>query len=90
MIRECWEEDVKTFRYTASPLSSKRSFGLFMLCAEAIAYEAGLTGNREHQRILREGFRSAIPKGSGDAFGKGLAQMTFFSPEALNGLEERR
>jgi hypothetical protein len=90
MIRECWEEDVKTFRYTACPLSSKRSFGLFMLCAEAIAYEAGLTGNREHQRILREGFRSAIPKGSGDAFGKGLAQMTFFSPEALNGLEERR
>lgn len=87
MIRECWQEDVKTFRYTACPLSNKTSFGLFMLCAEAMAYEAVLTGNAEHRRILREGFRSAIPKGSGDSFGKGLAQMTFFAPHALSALE---
>ncbi|MBI5771658.1 MAG: hypothetical protein HZA93_28055 [Verrucomicrobia bacterium] len=87
MIRECWLEDTKTLRYTACPLSSKTSYGLFMLCAEAIAYESKLTGNREHARILREGIRSAIPKGSGESFGKGFAQMTFFAPYALSLLE---
>lgn len=88
MIRECWEEDVKTFRYTACPLSSKRSFGLLMLSAEAMAYEARLTGNPEHLRIFREGFRSAVTRGGGDGFGKNLAQMTFFTPHALAALEE--
>lgn len=88
MIRECWQEDMKTFRYTACPLSTKTSYGLFMLSAEAMAYEARLTGNPEHRRILREGFRSAVPKGSAESFGKGLAQMTFFAPHALSMLEE--
>jgi hypothetical protein len=87
MIRECWLEDTRTFRYTACPLSSKTSYGLFMLSAEAIAYEASLTGNREHARILREGMRSAIPQGNGESFGKGFAQMTFFAPYALGQLE---
>lgn len=87
MIRECWQDDVKTFRYTACPLSQKTPYGLFMLSAEAIAYEAALTGNREHRRILQEGFRSAIAKSGGDSFGKGLAQMTFFAPFALGELE---
>ena len=88
MIRECWLEQEKTFRYTACPLSSKTSYGLFMLSAEAMAYEARLTGNREHQRILRAGFRSAIPPGSGESFGKGLGQMTFFAPHALSMVDE--
>jgi hypothetical protein len=87
MIRECWLEDTKTFRYTACPLSPKGYTGLFMLSAEAIAYEAKLTGNREHARILRDGVRSAIPKGSGESMGKGFAQMTFFAPYALSLLE---
>jgi hypothetical protein len=87
MIRECWQEDVKTFRYTACTLSPKTYYGLFMLSVEAIAYEAQLTGNREHQRILGLGFRAAIPKGSGESFGKGLGQMTFFAPHALNMIE---
>ena len=87
MIRECWLEDVKTFRYTACPLSTKTSYGLFTLSAEAMAYEVQLTGNREHRRILREGFRTAVMKSGGSAFGKGLAQMTFFSPHALSALE---
>ena len=78
---------MKTFRYTACPLSQKTPYGLFMLSAEAIAYEAALTGNREHRRILQEGFRSAIAKSGGDSFGKGLAQMTFFAPFALGELE---
>ena len=87
MIRECWQEDVKTFRYTACPLSRKDYYDLFMLSAEAMAYEARLTGNQEHQRILREGVHSAIPKGNGEAFGKSFAQMTFFAPFALSMLE---
>ncbi len=87
MIRECWQEDVKTFRYTACPLSMKTPYGLCMLAAEAMAYEAQLTGNPEHRRVLREGFRSAVAKGGGDGFGKSLAQMTFFAPFALNALE---
>jgi hypothetical protein len=87
MIRECWLEDVKTFRYTACPLSSKTSYGLFLLAAEAMAYEARLTGNREHQRILREGFRTAVSKDGANGFGKTLAQMTFFAPFALGELE---
>jgi hypothetical protein len=87
MIRECWQEDVKTFRYTACPLSMKTPYGLFLLSAEAMAYEAQLTGNREHQRILRDGFRSANAKSGGDSFGKSLGQMTFFSPHALWALE---
>ncbi len=86
MIRECWQEDVKTFRYTACPLSTKAPYGLFLLSVEAMAYEARLTGNREHLRILREGFRAAIRK-SGDDFGKSLGQMTFFAPHALEAMD---
>ncbi len=87
MIRECWQEDVKTFRYTACPLSIKTGYGLFMLSAEVIAYEAQLTGNLEHGRILREGFRSAVEKNQGDSFGKSLGQRTIFAPHALTALE---
>jgi hypothetical protein len=61
-----------------------------MLSAEAMAYEARLTGNREHARILREGFRSAVAKGGGEGFGKSLAQMTFFAPHALSALDEAK
>lgn len=88
MIRECWQEDVKTFRYTACPLSVKAPYGLFVLSAEAMAYEATLTGNKEHLRILREGFRAAVPKGDGSDFGKSLAQMIHFAPFGLRALEE--
>lgn len=87
MIRECWQEDVKTFRYTACLLSQKTPYGLFLLSAEAMAYEAQLTGNAEHLRILREGIRSALTRGGGDGFGKNFAQMTIFTPHALSALE---
>jgi hypothetical protein len=59
-----------------------------MLSAEAMAYEAQLTGNPEHRRILREGFKTAVTRGGGDGFGKSLGQMTFFAPYALGALEE--
>jgi len=88
MIRECWQEDVKTFRYTACPLSSKAPYCLFVLSAEAMAYEIAHTGNVEHLRILREGLRAAIPKGDGYHHGKSLGQMIFFTPHALRLLEE--
>lgn len=89
MIRECWQEDMKTFRYTACPLSAKTPYGLFLLSAEAMAVEARLTGNREHQRILCEGFQAALRDGASSAFGKSLGQMTFFAPFALEALESR-
>jgi len=88
MIRECWQEDVKTFRYTACPLSSKAPYGLFFLSAEAFAYEIAHTGNKEHLRILREGLRAAVHKMSPPAFGKSLGQVTFFTPHALRLLED--
>jgi len=88
MIRECWQEDVKTFRYTACPLSNKTPYSLFMLSTEAVAYEVSLTGNREHLRILREGVRAAIPNDDGQHFGKSLAQMIHFTPHGLEVLEQ--
>ncbi len=88
MIRECWQEDVKTFSYTACPLSSRTPYVLFMLSTEAMAYEIAQTGNEEHLRILREGVRAAIPRGDDHHFGKNLAQMIFFTPHGLVALEE--
>jgi len=86
MIRECWLEEDKTFRYTACPLSSKTPIGVF-LASEAMAYEARLTGNREHLRILQEGLRETLRKG-GAGDGKGLAQLIHFAPYALAALEQ--
>jgi uncharacterized protein YyaL (SSP411 family) len=86
MIRECWEEEKKTFRYTACPLSSKKSYVLFPLSAEAMAYEIGQTGNKEHLRILKEGMKAAIQRGfSGN--GKGFGQAIHFTPFGLSALE---
>jgi len=86
MIRECWEEEAKMFRYTACPKSNKAPNGLF-LSAEAMGYEIALTGNQEHLRVLREGFRAALPKGDGGAEGKSLGQLIRFTPHALTVLE---
>jgi hypothetical protein len=90
MIRECWMQDIRTFRYTACPLSPKATDG-FMLSLEAIAYETELTGNVEHRRILKEGLLGSLPKGDDpNGFGKELGQTTFFAPFALRALEERK
>jgi len=53
-----------------------------------MAYEITLTGNAEHLRVLREGFKAAIPKDAGYEFGKGAAQMIHFSPHGMGVLEE--
>jgi hypothetical protein len=84
MIRECWLEDAKVFRYTACPLTGKASDALF-LASEGMAYEATLTGNREHLRVLREGMREVLRK-SGSGGGKSLAQLIHFTPYALSAL----
>ncbi|MBM4033562.1 MAG: hypothetical protein FJ291_17505 [Planctomycetes bacterium] len=86
MIRECWMEDAKAFRYTPCPLTKPTPYTT--LAAEAMAYEIALTGNKEHLRILREGLRAAIPKGAGQDHGKSLAQLIHFTPHALAALEE--
>ncbi|MGI6417238.1 MAG: hypothetical protein ACOX1P_16375 [Thermoguttaceae bacterium] len=87
MIRECWQEEKKVLRYTACPKISDAPMALF-LAAEAIAYEAALTGNQEHLRILREGVPAALPKGSGGDIGKSMAQFIHFAPYALDALAE--
>jgi len=87
MIRECWVQEDRAFRYTACPLSSPRTYTSVCLAAEGMAYEAKLTGNREHLRILREGLREMLRRtGSGD--GKSLAQLIHFTPHALEALGE--
>jgi len=86
MIRECWIEEDKAFRYTACSLSTPRTYISVCLAAEGMAYESRLTGNAEHLRILREGLQEMLRKtGSGD--GKSLAQLIHFTPHALATLE---
>jgi hypothetical protein len=86
MIRECWVEEDKAFRYTACPLSSPRTYASVCLAAEALAYESQLTGNLEHKRILREGLEEMLRKTS-TGNGKSLAQLIHFTPYALSALE---
>ena len=81
MIRECWEEEPKAFRYTACPLSPL-TYSLLPLASEAMAYEIALTHDAEHQRVFREGMTTAIQKGC-NGFGKTLAQWLCFSPYGL-------
>ena len=85
MIRECWEEEPKQFRYTACPLSPLTS-SLLPLASEAFAYEIAQTQNAEHRRIYREGMTAAIRKGC-SGFGKTFAQWLCFSPYGLPVLE---
>lgn len=88
MIRECWIEDAKAFRYTACPLTPV-SPSLLCLSAEAMAYEGTRTGNQEHLRVLREGVRSALEKVSPRCGGNGLGIMTHFTPFGLAAMDAR-
>ncbi|UCG49900.1 MAG: hypothetical protein JSU94_08970 [Phycisphaerales bacterium] len=81
MIRECWEEEPKAFRYTACPLSPL-TYSLLPLASEAMAYEIALTDDAEHIRVFREGMTTAIQKGC-SGFGKTFAQWLCFSPYGL-------
>ena len=86
MIRECWLEDRRVFRYTACPLTNPASDAL-PLASEGMAYEAALTGNKEHLRVLREGLREMLRK-PGPGNGKSLTQLIHFTPYALRALGE--
>ena len=86
LIRESWLEDAGTFRYCACPLSKVHPI-LFLLCAEGMAYEAALTQNAEHKRILCKALHNGIPKGDNDT-GTALGMFTRFTPFALTVLEQ--
>lgn len=67
MIRDCWSERHKSFY-----LTSCRHFrnspppgfcAATFHASEAFAYEAAVTGNEEHRRIMREALRTAITAG---------------------------
>ena len=69
LIREMWVEEAKTFKLT-SCFCSGRNTGAVKLCsvtflsAEAFAYESALTGNKEHLRIFRDAFHTAVDAGA--------------------------
>ena len=85
MIRECWEEDRKAFRYTACPVSPI-TYSLLPLVSEAMAYEIALTKNAAHKQVFREGMMTAIQEGC-SGFGKTFAQWLHFGPYGLPLLE---
>jgi PcRGLX-like protein central beta sandwich domain/PcRGLX-like N-terminal RIFT barrel domain len=87
MVRETWQEDKKTFRANACPLSDNNNYTLFSMSAEALAYEAALTGNKEHLRILREGMRSALTKTNPKNYSKTMSMVIHFAPFGLDLLE---
>lgn len=68
MVREGWSEKDKAF-YLTSCVHTRRTPPLSFNApafhsSEAFAYEAALTGNKEHRRIAREAFVSAIAGGA--------------------------
>ncbi len=68
MIREAWSERHKSFYLTSCrhvqaqppPAYCSATFH----ASEAFVYEAALTGNREHRRIIRDALRAAIAGGA--------------------------
>src|SRR5262249_50898666 len=67
MIREAWSAKYKSF-YLTSCRHAKTSpppayCSATFHASEAFAYEAALTGNQEHRRIVREALRTAITAG---------------------------
>jgi hypothetical protein len=98
MIREAWSEEHKSF-FLTSCTHSRSTPPAFssatMHASEAFAYEAKLTGNREHQRIMREALHSALTGGrkvitSGETVGQtGYGSGVFlFPPFAVETLDE--
>ena len=99
MIRECWNEEHKSFYPTSCihqrdqppPAYSPTN----LLCSLAFAHEIGLTGNREHKRIFRAGFKTAIDEGR-KMFAEGTRQFQagytsrafHFTPYGLRALED--
>jgi hypothetical protein len=99
MIREGWSEKDKLF-YLTSCIHARGSppprFNTPTFHAsEAFAYEAALTGNKEHCRIMREALRTAIAAGAEtlarhEAEGQSgyYSGVFLFAPFSLNVLDE--
>jgi hypothetical protein len=67
MIREAWSEEYKSFYLTSCRHAKTKPPPAYCSAtfhaSEAFAYEAALTGNAEHRRIIREALRTAIAAG---------------------------
>ncbi|MBP89583.1 MAG: hypothetical protein CMJ64_23215 [Planctomycetaceae bacterium] len=99
LIGDCWSEEHQSFylgscihnRQNPPPALASPTF----LSAEAFAHEFALTGDKEHRRIFRAAFRTAVNAGFRDlAVGKqqgqtGYSSMMFlFTPFGLSALED--
>ncbi len=87
LIADMWEEDVKGFRYTSCPKSSKGAWSNFLLF-DGMAYAHALTGDREIARVLAAGTDSAIQKMSG--MGKSFTQFIRVAPHFIGILADLR
>ncbi|MEX1228654.1 MAG: hypothetical protein WEB58_00345 [Planctomycetaceae bacterium] len=99
MIREAWSEEHKAFYLTScihqrnAPPQAYNTPTFH--ASEAFAYEANLTGNAEHRRIIRDALQAAIRAGQAAlAAGEPAGQTGYYSgafhfpPLALPVLEE--
>ncbi|MBM3971365.1 MAG: hypothetical protein FJ302_16125 [Planctomycetes bacterium] len=100
MIREAWSEEHKSFYLTSCqharsspPAYSSATFH----ASEAFAYEARLTGNKEHGRIMRDALRTAIAAGMKSLDARESVGQTgyysgifLFPPFAFSALEDHR
>lgn len=100
MIREAWSEEHKSFYLTSCqharsspPAYSSATFH----ASEAFAYEARLTGNKEHGRIMRDALRTAIAAGMKSLEARESVGQTgyysgifLFPPFAFSALEDHR
>jgi len=100
MIREAWSEEHKSFYLTSCqhasssppPAYSSATFH----ASEAFAYEARLTGNKEHGRIMRDALRTAIAAGMKTLEAREFVGQTgyyssafLFPPFAFSALEDQ-
>jgi hypothetical protein len=85
LIDDMWEDDVKGFRYTSCPKSSKGAWSNFLLF-DGMAYAYQLTGDKEIAKILAAGTDSAIASMSG--MGKSFSQYIRVAPHFLGTLAD--
>ena len=98
LIREAWVEEAKTFKTTAcTALQPTEMSSVTFLGSEAFAYESALTGNKEHLRIFRTAFRTAMNAAVRSLARKRLegggrtgdyTRLFHFTPYGLPALEE--
>ena len=99
LIRDCWSEEHQSFylgscihnRHNPPPALASPTF----LSAEAFGQEYALTGNKEHLRIFRAAFRTAVSAGFRDLSDRkqqgqtGYSSMMFlFTPFGLRAIED--